>query len=113
MNSYLRELGIPENPLPTRAVCDLVEAVKRKTVTLVSLHNMIAKKRREYERVKAQTHEPVVVKSGTSSRGGSQRPKQASTATGTRKESKSSKKASQGLSEAQIHAALPVETVAI
>lgn len=61
MNSYLRELDIPENPLPTRAVCDLVEAIKRKTVTLLSLHNMITKRRRDYERVKTQTQEVVTV----------------------------------------------------
>lgn len=61
MNSYLRELDIPENPLPTRAVCDLVEAIKRKTVTLLSLHNMITKRRRDYERVKTQTREVVTV----------------------------------------------------
>lgn len=62
MNNYLRELDIPENPLPTRAVCDLVEAVKRKTVTLLSLHNMITKRRREYERVKnTQTQEVSTV----------------------------------------------------
>ena len=62
MNNYLRELDIPENPLPTRAVCDLVEAVKRKTVTLLSLHNMISKRRKEYERLKiTQTQEVATV----------------------------------------------------
>jgi len=62
MNNYLRELDIPENPLPTRAVCDLVEAIKRKTVTLLSLHNMISKRRKEYERVKiTQTQEVATV----------------------------------------------------
>lgn len=61
MNSYLRELEIPENPLPTRAVCDLVEAVKRKTVTLMSLHNTITKTRRDHERAKTQSQEVVTV----------------------------------------------------
>lgn len=61
MNSYLRELDIPENPLPTRAVCDLVEGIKRKTVTLMSLHNTITKTRRDYERGKTHSQEVVTV----------------------------------------------------
>lgn len=44
---YLRELEIPENPLPTKAVCDAVEQVKLSTVTLLSLHNLIARKEKE------------------------------------------------------------------
>lgn len=47
MTMYLRELDVPETPLPTRAVCDLVETVKQDAVTLLSLHNVIAKKEKE------------------------------------------------------------------
>lgn len=47
MSMYLRELDVPETPLPTRAVCDLVDSVKQNTVTLLSLHNVIAKKEKE------------------------------------------------------------------
>jgi DNA methyltransferase 1-associated protein 1 len=47
MNSLLREVGAPEAPLPTRAVCDAYDALKRETVTLLSLHNAIQKKEKE------------------------------------------------------------------
>lgn len=49
MNLYLRELDIPENPLPTKAVCDLVEQVKLNTVTLLSLHNALGRKEKELQ----------------------------------------------------------------
>jgi hypothetical protein len=49
MNLYLRELDIPENPLPTKAVCDLVEQVKLSTVTLLSLHNALGRKEKELQ----------------------------------------------------------------
>lgn len=44
---YLRELEIPENPLPTKDVCDMVEQIKLGTITLLSLHNLIARKEKE------------------------------------------------------------------
>mmetsp|Transcript_103772 Transcript_103772/g.203503 ORF Transcript_103772/g.203503 Transcript_103772/m.203503 type:complete len:560 (+) Transcript_103772:51-1730(+) len=44
---YLRELEIPENPIPTKDVCDMVEQIKLGTITLLSLHNLIARKERE------------------------------------------------------------------
>lgn len=47
MNCILRELGAPETPLPTRAVCDAYDGVKRDTVALLSLHNAIQKKEKE------------------------------------------------------------------
>jgi hypothetical protein len=47
MTMYLRELEIPENPLPTKAVCDLVEQVKLDAVTVLSLHNLIGRKEKE------------------------------------------------------------------
>lgn len=47
MNSYLKELNIPERPIPTKRVCDLVDQVRKSTVTLVSLHNQIKKKEKE------------------------------------------------------------------
>jgi hypothetical protein len=53
MAMYLRELEIPENPLPTKAVCDAVEQVKLSTVTLLSLHNLIARKEKEVAQILA------------------------------------------------------------
>ncbi|KAJ1380285.1 hypothetical protein B484DRAFT_426286, partial [Ochromonadaceae sp. CCMP2298] len=57
MNLYLREMDIPETPLPTRSVCDLVDQVKRGTVTLLSLHTLIAKKRAELAALEAGVEE--------------------------------------------------------
>lgn len=42
--SYLAEVGLPPKPMPTRAVCDLVDAIRRDTVALLSLHNAINKR---------------------------------------------------------------------
>lgn len=53
MVMYLRELDVPETPLATRAVCDLVDTVKQNTVTLLSLHNVIAKKEKELSQLLA------------------------------------------------------------
>lgn len=47
MNSLLREFGLPETPLPTRAVCDAYDGVKRDAVALLSLHNAIQRKEKE------------------------------------------------------------------
>jgi hypothetical protein len=44
MNSYLTEAGLPERPMPSRAVCDLVDQIRLDTVTLLSLHNAISRK---------------------------------------------------------------------
>lgn len=41
---YLAEVGLPPKPMPTRAVCDLVDAIRRDTVALLSLHNAINKR---------------------------------------------------------------------
>lgn len=38
---------MPERPLPTRKVCDLVDDVRRNTSILLSLHNIIKKKEKE------------------------------------------------------------------
>ena len=56
MNSFLRELGAPENPLPTRAVCDTYDSVKRETVALLSLHNAIQKKEKEIATLRGLNH---------------------------------------------------------
>ncbi len=44
MNSYLLEIGLPERPVPTKAVCDLVDRIRKETVTLLSLHHSALKK---------------------------------------------------------------------
>jgi hypothetical protein len=53
MTMYLRELEIPENPLPTKAVCDAAEQVKLDAVTLLSLHNLIGRKEKELAQLQA------------------------------------------------------------
>ena len=53
MHSLLKELGAPEAPLPTRAVCDAYDVVKKDTVTLLSLHNAIQRKEKELAALKA------------------------------------------------------------
>lgn len=62
MNSVLRELGAPEAPLPTRAVCDAYDGVKRDTITLLSLHNAIQKKEKEIASLKGLNPSDVVHK---------------------------------------------------
>lgn len=62
MNSFLRELGAPETPLPTRAVCDSYDGVKRDTVALLSLHNAIQKKEKELATLKGLNPTDVVHK---------------------------------------------------
>ena len=62
MNSFLRELGAPENPLPTRAVCDTYDSVKRETVALLSLHNAIQKKEKEIATLRGLNHTDEVRK---------------------------------------------------
>lgn len=62
MNMYLRELDIPENPLPTKAVCDLVEQVKHSTVTLLSLHNALGRKEKELQLLLSGADPAVVLK---------------------------------------------------
>ena len=52
MNLYLRELNVPEHPLPTRAVCDLVDHIRRNTVTLLAAHSLLRKKRQLLDRQK-------------------------------------------------------------
>jgi hypothetical protein len=47
MNAYLRELEIPEAPLPTRAVCDLVDQIKLSTIALLTLQKTLARKPKE------------------------------------------------------------------
>lgn len=47
MNSYLKEISIPERPVPTKRVCDLVDQIRKDTITLISLHNSIKKKEKE------------------------------------------------------------------
>jgi hypothetical protein len=47
MKSYLTELNIPERPIPTKRICDLVDQIRKSTVSLISLHNNIKKKEKE------------------------------------------------------------------
>lgn len=45
--SVLSELGMPENPIPTRNVCDLVDQVRRDTVALLGLESILQRKEKE------------------------------------------------------------------
>jgi hypothetical protein len=47
MNSYLKEMNIPERPIPTKRVCDLVDNIRKSTISLISLHNTIKKKEKD------------------------------------------------------------------
>ena len=49
----LRELGAPEQPLPTRAVCDAYDGVRKDAVSLLSVHNAIQKKEKELAALRA------------------------------------------------------------
>jgi DNA methyltransferase 1-associated protein 1 len=53
MQSLLRELGAPEQPLPTRAVCDAYDGVRKDAVSLLSVHNAIQKKEKELAALRA------------------------------------------------------------
>ena len=55
MSLLLNELGMPENPLPTRAVCDLVDVIRKETVTLLSIQNALLKKEMEISYLKSAT----------------------------------------------------------
>jgi hypothetical protein len=52
MKSYLTELNIPERPVPTKRVCDLVDQIRKSTVSLMSLHNNMKKKEKEISVIK-------------------------------------------------------------
>jgi hypothetical protein len=47
MNSYLKELSIPERPVATKRVCDLVDQIRKDTILLISLHSSLKKKEKE------------------------------------------------------------------
>ena len=47
MDLLLTELGVPLHPMPTRAVCDLNDEVRRSTVALLSIQAVLQKKEKE------------------------------------------------------------------
>jgi hypothetical protein len=54
MHWYLREIGAPEYPLPTRSVCDALDVVRKDTASLLSMQNSIQRKGKELSQLKAQ-----------------------------------------------------------
>ena len=62
MNCLLREFGAPETPLPTRAVCDTYDDVKRDIVALLSLHNAIQRKEKEIATLRGLNNTDVLHK---------------------------------------------------
>lgn len=52
MHTYLRELNIPEHPMPTKRVCDLVDAIRRDAQVLMTLQNQMKKKDKEATQAK-------------------------------------------------------------
>mmetsp|Transcript_22673 Transcript_22673/g.33138 ORF Transcript_22673/g.33138 Transcript_22673/m.33138 type:complete len:538 (+) Transcript_22673:120-1733(+) len=50
---YLQEQGMPDRLLPTRAVCDLNDQVRRNAATLLSLQNTLAKKEKDLVTLRA------------------------------------------------------------
>ncbi len=59
MSLLLNELGMPENPLPTRAVCDLVDVIRKETATLLSIQNVLHKKEMEISHLKVATQTQI------------------------------------------------------
>lgn len=59
MQRYLKVLDMPERPLPTRKVCDLVDDVRRNTSILLSLHNILRKKEKELASLISSSHSTV------------------------------------------------------
>ena len=53
MQAILRELGAPEAPVSTRAVCDAYDGLKKDTVTLLSIQNALLTKDKELTTLKA------------------------------------------------------------
>ena len=53
MQAMLRELGAPEAPVSTRAVCDAYDGLKKDTVTLLSIQNALLMKDKELTTLKA------------------------------------------------------------
>lgn len=47
MNSFLKELDLPSNPLPTKTVCDMVDKIKQDTITLLCLQDAILEREKE------------------------------------------------------------------
>jgi DNA methyltransferase 1-associated protein 1 len=48
-NWMLRELGVPDYPIPTRTVCDMLDNVRKDVVSLLSIQNAIHRKERELQ----------------------------------------------------------------
>ena len=44
MQVLLKELGVPTNPIPTRAVCDRYDELRKDTISLLTLQNVIENK---------------------------------------------------------------------
>lgn len=59
MNSYLKELNIPERPMATKRVCDLVDSIRRDTQALVALHNQIKKKEKDLLQAKGGSFKSI------------------------------------------------------
>ena len=55
LNCLFRDIGAPENPVPTRAICDLYDQVRHDAVALLSLQSTIAKKEKDLAALRAQT----------------------------------------------------------
>lgn len=60
MQLLLNELGAPENPIPTRSVCDLLESVRKNACVLLGLQSALAKKEKELAGMKAQAKVQMV-----------------------------------------------------
>lgn len=67
MNSYLRELNIPERPVATKRVCDLVDMIRRDAQALIALQNQLRKKEKDTTQAKQGTFKTMVGNGRTSS----------------------------------------------
>lgn len=59
MQVYVKELGMPSNPLPTKAVCDAVDQVNQDAMALLSIHNAILKKEKEIASLRSTIQDPL------------------------------------------------------
>lgn len=59
MHAYLREMHIPERPVATKRVCDLVDIVRKDTLALISLHNVLKKKEKDLQNLKSDGTTPA------------------------------------------------------
>eukprot|EP01039_Chlorochromonas_danica_P003924 gene3922-4288_t len=75
MNSYLKEIGMPERPLATKTVCDLIDGIRKDTVALMSLTSLTVKKEKDLGSAKTNSAKSTAKASQKSSKAKASKPK--------------------------------------